>query len=133
MNMKLLIIGQFDLKVENSCGSTFWSLILCIFDLLFLLKQQLKVPCVCRKNSRYFSIWYKRQLLAWSPPPLLYHPPLLPPLSQSKIRIKLQLNLLILNCLIFLSKPSHFLCLCLKCFLSLNITLPFTSDSYSHP
>lgn len=41
----------------------------------------------------------------------------------------LWLSFRILNCFIFLSKPILFLCLCLKCLFTHNITLPL---SYSH-
>jgi len=36
-HMKLPVVGQFDLKMEISYGSNFWSLILHVFDLLLLL------------------------------------------------------------------------------------------------
>ena len=59
-HMKLLILDQFDLKVEFHMvlpfGHQFYVYLIC---LLLLLLKQLKVLYVCRKNSRYFSMAQK--------------------------------------------------------------------------
>lgn len=77
----------------------------------------------------------KKQSLASSPSSLLQHtsfPPTYP--TSITLWVKLWFNLFILNCLIFLSKPSLFLCLCSKYLLCPeHRTSTCHSDSQSHP
>lgn len=129
--MELLI---FELKTAISYDLTFyWSLILCVFE--FFIKTTTKCFYVSIGKIPDTLVQYKKQTLASSPSSLLQHTsfPLTYPTS-STLWVKLWFNLFILNCLIFLSKPSFFLCLCSKYLLCLERhTSTCRSGSWSHP